>query len=126
MASVSVTRIARAALVQTAREFLLLPFWWYSAGLLKMIELVRGSIRDVSKTLGLGVWVKNLFVPMYGDETFVGRMISFGIRLFVIVFRGIAVALWAALVSLGFLAYTFALPFLVVVFLIQVFGVLFG
>ncbi len=126
MASVSVSRLARSVIVQTAREFILLPFWWYTSGFLHVLDLVRRSIVNVSKTLGLGVWVKNLFVPMYGDDTPVGRMVSFGIRLFVIMFRGLGVGIWAVIASIGFLLYVFALPLFAIMFLINLLGVMFG
>src|SRR3989304_987660 len=100
MASVSATRLLRAVFVQTTREFLLLPFWWYTEGFLKMLALWRQSIGNVSATFGLGIWVKNLFVPMYGDTSFVGRLISFGIRFFMILIRGFGVMMWALLLSL--------------------------
>ncbi len=126
MASVFSARVIRSALIQIAREFLFLPFWWYGAGLLKMLQWYRQSIKSVSAMFGLSVWVKNLFVPMYGDTAFVGRLISFGVRFFMIIVRGFGVLLWACLLSLICLIYLLSLPLLAVFFLIQVFGLLFG
>ena len=126
MVSSSAVQVARAALVQTARDFVLLPFWWYSAGLLKMMQWFHESLRSVYAMLGLGVWMKNIFVPMYGDTSFVGRMISFGIRCVVIFIRGMGLLCFSILLLCLFLVYLIVLPCFAIFFLIHVFGVILG
>lgn len=90
--------------------FLALPFWWYGRGLAIMAAWVRRSVREASELFALGVWVRNVFVPMYGETEWSGRLISFLIRIAMIVARGAAVALWSTVAVAGFAAYLVLLP----------------
>jgi len=49
-------------------------------------EFLRGR----NQALGFSVWSKNIFVPMYGQNDFAGRAISFIIRLLQVLVRGLA------------------------------------
>ena len=93
---------------------------------MKILQWYRDSLASVSALFGLRVWVKNLFVPMYGDTVFVGRLISFAVRLFVIIVRGFGVFIWAFLLSLLCLMYLLWLPMVAIFFLIHVFGIFIG
>lgn len=90
--------------------FLFLPVWWYTRGLALMTEWMGRTVRDAAKTFALGVWVKNLFVPMYGDTEWSGRILSFFIRLVMIVWRGLAVGAWTVVACGAFIAYVLVLP----------------
>ncbi len=81
------------------------PVWWYTAGVLRMAGWAARRVRNASRELALGVWVKNLFVPMYGETGAEGRIISFFMRLAMVVLRGIAVGVWAVIVWVAFLLY---------------------
>ncbi len=86
------------------------PLWWYTRGLAIAVAWVGRSVKIASATLGFSVWVKNLFVPMYGESQLSGRLISFFIRLIMIVVLGIGVAAWSLVACLLFLIYLVALP----------------
>ena len=66
------------------------PLWWYTRGLVRFARFVWQTLADYQATLGIVVWVKNIFVPMYGSYDIPGRIISFFMRLAMILFRGIA------------------------------------
>lgn len=87
-----------------------LPVWWYGSGLAAFLRLIKNAVSGVSKSLALRVWMKNLFVPMYGDTSFAGRAISFGIRLVMVIARGLGVILFSVLSVIGFVVYVLALP----------------
>lgn len=91
-------------------ELILLPVWWYTTGLKDVFFATLNSMRSASVFFGLGVWVKNLFVPMYGETSFSGRAISFGVRLVVIAVRGLAVLLTSGLAWIGLALYLIILP----------------
>ncbi len=55
--------------------------------------------------LGVGVWIKNIFVPMYGSYDFAGRFISFFVRLAMIGARSVAVIFLAFFTIVLFIAY---------------------
>lgn len=72
-----------------AYDVLWFPLWWYSRGWWELVRKVLGWLADSLKGLNLAVWLKNLFVPMYGQRDLVGILISVFMRLVQIVFRGL-------------------------------------
>ena len=84
-------------------SFVYYPIWWYSVGL-KMAALKFGqNLVFRSRALGLGVQVVNLFRPMYADYTISGRLISFAMRILLLVFRFLEMAvffIWHSIVLL--------------------------
>lgn len=91
-----------------------LPFWWYGRGLRATAQIFLDSVRRMYKSLALDVWIKNLFIPMYGDTSFVGRSISFVIRLVMIVVRTIVLVIFSIAMLVIFIGYVFVLPFTIV------------
>jgi hypothetical protein len=76
-------------LVQIIWEFLYFPIWWYSQGWLRFAKSLYRFLSWQNASLGTGIWLKNIFVPMYGQTDFSGRLISFFMRLVQVIFRGI-------------------------------------
>ena len=99
---------------QIVFEFLYFPVWWYSVGFFRTLKKTWGAFRAQEQSLGFSVWVKNLFIPMYGQSDFTGRAISFVIRLVQIIARGLALFVWA-LGLLAFLLAWLALPILLII-----------
>ncbi|HTW96662.1 MAG TPA: hypothetical protein VMD74_03355 [Candidatus Methylomirabilis sp.] len=77
-----------------AKDIIFFPFWWYSIGLFRLIIWLKNFIIDREKSLAFLVWLKNLFVPMYGLRDWQGRIISFFVRLVQIIIRGIIIIFW--------------------------------
>jgi hypothetical protein len=102
-----------------------LPIWWYGQGIAAFLKRLSQAISDVSKTLAIRVWMKNLFIPMYGDTSFAGRTISFGIRLVMIVIRELGVVLFSLLLFVGLLVYAAALPVVIFGLLYHLLGLFF-
>lgn len=85
-------------------EIIYFPVWWYSVGFFRFFGNVRLFLLGQERLLGFMVWAKNIFVPMYGQSDFAGRLISFFMRLIQVIARGLVLLLWfficlAALVS---------------------------
>lgn len=99
----------RAVLIGTLADFLYTPGWWYTRGLWKQLRGVVGSWAARQRDLAIDVWLKNLFVPMYGQYDLAGRLISFFMRLAQIVGRGIVLVIWAGLL-LGWLMVWVLIP----------------
>lgn len=78
-------------------ELLTAPLWWYSGGMIWILKQAQSSISNTSQSAGLGLWVRNLFVPMYGQYDVWGRIVSFIIRFANIIARSLWVAVWAVL-----------------------------
>jgi len=84
------------------KDIFFFPFWWYSFGLIKIAKGLAVFVANKGKSLGLLVWIKNIFVPMYGQRDWQGKIISFFIRLVQIIFRTIFFAFWLALALILF------------------------
>ncbi len=78
-------------------------------------------IRDFDLTLGFSIWLKNLFVPMFGQTDFAGRAISFFLRIFQIIFKGLAL-LGIIILVLVFYIFWLVLPILILYMLVLSFG----
>ncbi|MDO8505679.1 MAG: hypothetical protein Q7S48_03830 [bacterium] len=95
----------RAVLGATVADFLYTPIWWYTRGLFKQLKGIAVSLGVRQEALAIDIWLKNLFVPMYGQYDLTGRLISFFMRLFQIIVRSIAFIIWAALLLIWLLAW---------------------
>lgn len=70
-------------------EVLYFPVWWYSQGLFKTAIYVFGSIKSTSRNLALSLMIKSLFKPMFAQYDRTGRIISFFMRLLLLVARSV-------------------------------------
>ncbi|MFA5109022.1 MAG: hypothetical protein WC458_00540 [Patescibacteria group bacterium] len=96
-------------IIQILGEILYFPIWWYSVGFGRLLKGVWRFWRDREKSLGFGIWLKNIFVPMYGQRDIASRIISFLMRLVQIIFRGVILVFWL-MILLFLLAAWLAFP----------------
>jgi hypothetical protein len=94
------------------------PLWWYGDGLKRTASGLVEGVRIRARQLGLSVWWKNLFVPMYGVRDWEGRIISVVMRTAVLVARSFAFVVEVAAYALVFAVYL-ALPALAAVMLVR-------
>jgi hypothetical protein len=73
-------------------DFIYFPIWWYTRGLKKTLLFTGLKIQEVQNSLGVSVWAKNIFRPMYGQYDLQGRFISFLMRFFQLILRSIVFA----------------------------------
>jgi hypothetical protein len=109
-----VSQALKFVLLDLIGDILYFPVWWYSEGLHKVIIFCLEQIKDTEKSLALRIWLKNLLVPMFGQYDWQGRLISFFMRIFQIIYRFFALLLWSVFVIIFFLIYLI-LPFFVLV-----------
>ncbi|NCT55096.1 hypothetical protein GW758_04050 [Candidatus Falkowbacteria bacterium] len=102
-------------------KILYFPLWWYGVGLIKKVKSLFYFIKAKEEELGLGVWVKNILVPMYGQRDFAGRAISFFIRLIQVIFRSIILFVWFILALSALAIWLFFPPILVIALIFQIF-----
>ncbi|MFZ5365277.1 MAG: hypothetical protein ACOZBH_03760 [Patescibacteria group bacterium] len=89
------------------------PVWWYTKGLAKGWRRFSGTLRSANESLGLTIWIKNLFTPMFGQTDWQGRLVSFFMRLFQIIFRSLIFFGWLVFALIIFIIRTL-FPILVV------------
>lgn len=75
------------------------PVWWYTVGALKALRWCWGRLSGAATAFGFGIWIRNLFTPMYGQRDIAGRLISFFMRLVTIVFYALILAVLAVLLA---------------------------
>ncbi len=107
-----------------ALDILSFPLWWYTHGLLRMARWWRESVRGYARLLALEIWIKNLFVPMFGQYDWQSRLISIFMRLVQIVGRGLALIVIVCIVCVVFVAYVVALPLVGLLALYHLLGAL--
>jgi hypothetical protein len=97
--------------VQFIWDILYFPVWWYSIGFVRISKNLGVFLGDRWTVIGAGVWIKNIFVPMYGQRDFASRAISFLVRIFQIVFRLLLFLLFSV-IALSLITLWLALPVL--------------
>ncbi len=88
------------------------PLWWYSKGVLYALRQCFNLLKKGNESLAPGLWLANLFVPMYGQFDFQGRVISFLVRFVQIIVRIFGLFLWLIVCTTLFLIWL-ALPMVV-------------
>ncbi len=113
MARYSAIKMTGAVLIDGIMTLLCFPLWWYSKGFFKVLKGSGNFIKDFELTLGFFIWLKNLFVPMFGQRDIAGRIISFVLRLVQIILRGIAL-LFIIFLAFAFIIFWLILPLFVI------------
>ncbi|MCX6798283.1 MAG: hypothetical protein NTX66_03695 [Candidatus Falkowbacteria bacterium] len=108
-------------LFQIIWEFLYFPIWWYTVGFIRYGRKILNFLSYQQSSLGLFVWIKNLFVPMYGQHDIAGRLISFFVRIVQIIYRSLAMIVVLALSLLAALLWLLLLPALILAIILQLF-----
>lgn len=98
--------------LDTILQTLYFPVWWYSGGLKYAATACFGFFRAGNSQLMPGLWLKNIFVPMYGQYDIQGRIISFLMRFVQVIARSIALLFWLC-VCLSLFCVWLALPIII-------------
>jgi hypothetical protein len=99
--SVSLMVLGRI-LTEFVLDFFYFPIWWYTAGAKRALLKCVGFLREANSYLAPGLWFKNIFVPMYGQYDWRGRLVSFFMRLVNTIGRTIGLLLWLVIVIILF------------------------
>jgi len=86
------------------------PIWWYTGGAIFVGTWAFNTVFGYTKMLAVGVWIKNIFVPMFGFYDWQSRLISVFMRLANIIGRSIAVAILSVLIACLFVIYLLLPP----------------
>lgn len=87
--STSTSKILTLVLIDRIKKFLYFPVWWYSGGFLDFLKFSWDFVLNMNNSLGIYIWLKHLFTPLYGITAWQDRIISFFLRLVQIIFRGL-------------------------------------
>lgn len=98
MRTASNVGLVKFVLFDVLGDIVYFPIWWYGRGAKKSASIIWKKIRELEHFLGVIIWIKNIFRPMYGLRDWQGRIISFFFRLLNIIIR-------ATLLLVGFILY---------------------
>ncbi|SRR3989339_336832 len=89
-------------LLELVLDVVYFPLWWYTAGAKKALISCANLWQDANVQMAPGLWLKNIFVPMFGQHDWQGRLMSFFIRFFNVIFRAIGLLIWTIVVTILF------------------------
>ncbi len=81
-------------IIEALVDIFYFPIWWYSFGAVKAAEWCFNLFKEGNLRLAPGIWLANIFVPMFGQYDWQGRLVSFFMRVVQIIFRGAALLVW--------------------------------
>ena len=79
------------------------------------------SMADIVRIAGLKIWLKSMFKPMFQDYSKEGRIISFIMRVVLLLFKLLMISMWAAIVAVLVIGWLL-LPLAIVWFISISFG----
>ena len=62
-------------------SILYFPVWWYTTGLMKVVNLAINEITSFARAFALKTLLKYMFKPMYGYTDIISRLISLYVRI---------------------------------------------
>ena len=104
--------ILQRLFLESILDIFYFPVWWYTKGAGHAGKWCWEMFKQGNSNLAPGLWLANLFVPMFGQYDFQGRLVSFFMRLVQIFARAVALFVWLNLCLVLFLGWL-ALPILV-------------
>jgi hypothetical protein len=93
--------VAQLLIVNLLGSVAWFPVWWYTTGFGGAVAGARRALRYRVQSYALRIWIRNFFVPMYGQYDWTGRLISVFMRFVVLVGRVIALAVEALIYGVG-------------------------
>ncbi len=84
--------------IDVVGDFLYWPIWWYTSGLKGRLRAMAEQIKMTWYSLGLGLWLKSMFKPMYADKSFTGRAISLVMRIIILFWKLFWMLLWLLII----------------------------
>ncbi len=81
--------VARYLLLDILGSVLHFPLWWYTTGFQDVLNWVSRTLSYRWRSFNMALWLKSLFVPMYGQYDLIGRLVSVFMRLVVLIGRSI-------------------------------------
>lgn len=94
-------------------DIIYFPIWWYTGGIKHTLVYCYHLLQSGNNYLAPGLWLKNIFVPMFGQYDFGGRMVSLFMRSVNVIGRSFALFIWLLVVLFIFILWL-VIPFLVV------------
>ena len=112
--------VARYVAIDVIGDIIYFPLWWYSGGLKLVTLTLYDNARTTARNLSLRLLLINIFNPMFGQYDRAGRIISFFMRILIVLVKSIYFVIKAA-VLLALLLLWVLLPLAVAARVWQIF-----
>ncbi len=86
--------VLQRLVIEALLDIFYFPVWWFSFGMKRSTLWCLEVFKTGNEWLAPGLWIANLFVPMFGQYDWQGRIISFFMRLAQIILRLIGLSFW--------------------------------
>lgn len=86
--------VLQRLIIEALLDVFYFPVWWFSFGMKRTAAWCLTVFKSGNDWLAPGLWIANLFVPMYGQYDWEGRLVSFFMRLVQILFRLFGLSVW--------------------------------
>ncbi len=97
------------------------PLWWYMVGAPLFFDWYKRKIHYSLQSTGLSLFSRHMLEPLYKDYTKSGIVLSFFIRIFILIYKVIRFALSVLFYGLVFLLFLLALPAVLTMIIFQIF-----
>jgi len=94
--------VIQRMLLEFVLDILYFPIWWYTGGAKKALVWCYYQWQDANIQMAPGLWLKNIFVPMFGQHDWQGRLMSFFIRFCNVIVRSIFLLIWTGILAVVF------------------------
>ena len=78
---------ARYIVVEFLWDIIYFPVWWYTKGLARVANFCLTGVVSYVRNIGFVIWLKSMSKPMFGDYSKEGRIISFFMRIIVLIYK---------------------------------------
>jgi len=107
----------RYILIEVFLDILYFPVWWYTKGLSRIVSYCIENLVKHERRLALRIWLQHLFKPMYGDYTKEGRIISFMMRVVVLLAKLVLIVFWVIYTGAVFILWL-VIPLILIYYLL--------
>ncbi len=91
--------------IEALLDILYFPIWWYTGGVWRALLFCLDMLKEGNSNFAPGLWLSNIFVPMYGQYDWQGRIISFFMRLAQVLARTVGLFIWFVVCLIFFLVW---------------------
>jgi len=95
--------ILQRILLDVLLRVIYFPVWWYTGGIKYISMYCANLLRAGNDYMAPGLWLKNIFVPMFGQSDWQGRIMSVFMRLVNLIGRSIGLLFWMLIVFIIFI-----------------------
>lgn len=90
----------RSIVIDIIGDVLYFPIWWYTSGLKYRLKRFTQSISEMADHLALRLLLLNIFRPMFAQYDRTGRIISFFMRIVILIARSVYFGIYMILQTL--------------------------